>query len=117
MNPLLIGMPLLLAPHIGWWAFLATIAAKWLRELMAIRFLRGAWLDIRWWIALPLKDILMPLLLLRGAFVSRVSWRGKSFRMHDRSVIIPIAHPAPSDLFGEHGLARKERLILEHIRR
>jgi ceramide glucosyltransferase len=80
-NPVLCALPLLVCGTTGILVVFAVGLTKWTMELLAGRVLRGLGLAPRFWIVLPLKDLVMPGLLVSGIFVNRVSWRGRIYRM------------------------------------
>lgn len=105
-NPCFLGLPLLLFGTAGAASYGAITVSKWGLELAALRLLRGLAMSPRFWLALPLKDFLMPLLLVQGLIVNRVEWRGRVYRMGWRTRLEPIGGPRPTP---SHALRRKFR--------
>jgi ceramide glucosyltransferase len=94
-NPVLWAFPLIVFGSPGAALFGAVSLSKWTMELVAGRVLRGNWLAPQFWTALPLKDFLMPCLLVSGLFVSRVSWRGRTYRMGKMTRLEPVTDLKP----------------------
>jgi ceramide glucosyltransferase len=89
-SPVLLSAPLFYLGASGGKAFLAIAGIKYLIELLVGRMLRGVWLAPRFWMAMPLKDLLLPFMLVKGLFINRVCWRGAIYRMGRSSRLFPI---------------------------
>jgi ceramide glucosyltransferase len=99
-SPTIVGMVL---PIVAGWAGLAVsataVSLKTLLDAMVMRSARGTWPRLRDVPLIPLKDLLMAGVWFSGLWVTRLNWRGVSYRigMGTRLVLLdaPILAETP----------------------
>ncbi|MEG3438776.1 glycosyltransferase [Pannus brasiliensis CCIBt3594] len=89
------GLPLLLVSGFASWAIGlvgVAIVVRFAQVLISIYYLKAFGL-LKWLWALPIRDLLSPIVWFAGAFGQRVYWRGRWLRVEGDGLISPWESP------------------------